>query len=120
MSVMVIGADHLGNIGKNLQSCGFDQINHVSCRNVGDKKKLNISSSTSLILVMIDFVNHGAAKCIKEQAKLHGIPMIFAKRSWISVAEELDKLEIAERDHMAVCKVIENVKSAHKAVPQSN
>ena len=94
MSVMVIGADHLGNIEKKLQSRGFDQIQHISCRNVGDQKKLNISSSTSLILVMIDFVNHGAARCIKEQGKIHGIPMIFAKRSWVSVAEQLDKLGI--------------------------
>jgi len=93
MSVMVIGADHLGNIEKNLQSWGFDQIRHISCRNVGDQKKLNISSSTSLIVVMIDFVNHGAARCIKEQAKIHGIPMVFAKRSWVSVAEQLDKIQ---------------------------
>lgn len=94
MSVMVIGADHLGHIEKNLQSLGFENIRHISCRNVGDKRKLNISSSTALIVVMIDFVNHGAAKCIKEQAKLHGVPMIFAKRSWISLVEQLKKLNI--------------------------
>ena len=95
MSVMVVGADHLGSIKKNLQAWGFDRIQHISCRNVGDQKKLNISASTSLIVVMIDFVNHSAARCIKEQAKLHGIPMIFAKRSWTSVAEQLGKLGIA-------------------------
>ena len=94
MAVMVVGADHLGSIEKNLQSWGFDRIRHISCRNVGDQKKLNISASTSLIVVMIDFVNHGAARYIKEQAKLHGIPMIFAKRSWTSVAEQLEKLRI--------------------------
>ena len=95
MSVMVVGADHLGSIKKNLQAWGFDRIQHISCRNVGDQKKLNISASTSLIVGMIDFVNHSAARCIKEQAKLHGIPMIFAKRSWTSVAEHLEKLRIA-------------------------
>ena len=95
MSVIVVGADRLGSIEKNLQAWGFDRIRHVSCRNVGDQKKLNISTSTSLIVVMIDFVNHGAARCIKEQAKLHGIPMIFAKRSWTSIAEKLEKLWIA-------------------------
>ena len=95
MSVIVVGADRLGSIEKNLQAWGFDRIRHVSCRNVGDQKKLNISTSTSLIVVMIDFVNHGAARCIKEQAKLHGIPMVFARRSWISVAEQLERLGIA-------------------------
>ena len=94
MSVMVVGADHLGSIEKNLQTCGFDRIRHISCRNAGDQKKLNISASTSLIVVMIDFANHGAARCVKEQAKLHGIPMVFAKRSWTSVAEQLEKLGI--------------------------
>lgn len=101
MSVIVIGADHLGNIEKNLQSLGFDRIRHISCRNGSDQKKLNISASTSLILVMIDFVNHGAARCIKEQAKIHGIPMIFAKRSWVSVAEQLDRLGIVEQGAVA-------------------
>ena len=100
MSVMVIGADHLGNIEKNLQYWGFDRIRHISCRNVGDQKKLNISSSTSLVVVMIDFVNHGAARCIKEQAKIHGVPMVFAKRSWVSVAEQLDKMGILSQGRM--------------------
>ncbi|MBP2667654.1 MAG: hypothetical protein H6Q76_2634 [Firmicutes bacterium] len=103
---MVIGADHLGNIEKNLQFLGFDRIRHISCRNGSGQKKLNISSSTSLILVMIDFVNHGAARCIKEQAKIHGIPMIFAKRSWVSVAEQLDKLGIEEQDRVRRKKMV--------------
>ncbi|MHC1759540.1 MAG: DUF2325 domain-containing protein [Negativicutes bacterium] len=94
MSVMVIVAVHLGHIEKNLKFWGFGRIRHISCRNVGDQKKLAISPSTSLIVVMIDFVNHGAARCIKEQAKTHGIPMVFAKRSWVSIAGQLDKLGI--------------------------
>ena len=93
MSVMVVGADHLGNIGKNLQFLGFDKIRHIPCRNVGDHKRLNISPSTSLIVVLIDFVNHGSAKSIKEQAKMQGIPMVFSKRSWVSLFEQLEKLD---------------------------
>ena len=95
MSVMVVGADHLGNIEKNLQTWGFNEIRHISCRNVGDHKRLSISPSTSLIVVLIDFVNHGAAKAIKEQAKTQGIPMVFAKRSWVSLYEQLEKLDMS-------------------------
>ena len=95
MSIMVVGADHLGHIEKNLQDMGFDAIQHVHCRTVGDQKKLNVSGSTDLIIVMVDFVNHSAAHCIKEHAKKRGIPMIFAKRSWSSLAEQLSKAGIA-------------------------
>ena len=39
MSVMLIGADHIGNIGKNLHIMGIDSIEHVTGRNVSDRKK---------------------------------------------------------------------------------
>lgn len=94
MAIMVVGADHLGHIGKNLQELGFTSIQHVPCRTVGDQKKLSVSNSIDLIIVMVDFVNHSAAHCIKEHAKKRGVPMVFARRSWSSLVAQLTKAGI--------------------------
>jgi hypothetical protein len=97
MSVMIVGADHLGSIVKNLHTCGFVEIEHISGRNVADRKKFTISQATSLVVVLIDYVNHVTAKNVKAQAKAQGVPMVFAKRSWCSVAEQLNKCGVMER-----------------------
>ncbi|MBP2650381.1 MAG: hypothetical protein H6Q74_1206 [Firmicutes bacterium] len=91
MSVMIVGADHLGNIKKNLQMYGMCDIDHMSGRMVSDRKKFSIPRSTSLVVVLTDFVNHGTAKNVKEQAKVQGVQTIFAKRSWCSLAKQLEK-----------------------------
>jgi len=91
MSVMIVGADHLGSIKKNLRLYGICDIEHVSGRMVGDRKKFSIPRSISLVVVLTDFINHGTAKNVKEQAKAQGVQTIFAKRSWCSVAEQLEK-----------------------------
>lgn len=89
MSVMIVGADHLGNIEKNLQYCGITEIEHVCGRNVADRKKFSIPQYISLVVVLIDYVNHVTAQNVKEQAKARGVPMVFAKRSWCSLEEQL-------------------------------
>lgn len=94
MSVMLIGADHLGNIKKHLQGYGLCDIAHVSGRAVSDRKKWAIPRSTSLVVVFTDFVNHGTARQVKEQAKQQGIQTVFAKRSWCSLAEQLARYQI--------------------------
>ena len=38
MSVMIFGADHLGNIAKNLRHYGIDTIEHLPGRNVGTRR----------------------------------------------------------------------------------
>ena len=76
MSVMIVGADHLGNIKKNLQMYGMCDIDHMSGRMVSDRKKFSIPRSTSLVVVLTDFVNHGTAKNVKEQAKVQGVQTI--------------------------------------------
>ena len=91
MSVMIVGADHLGNIARNQRAYGLDNIEHVSGRNAGDRKKFSIPKAISLVVVLIDYLNHPTASHVKEQAKSQGIPMIFAKRSWCSIAEQLQK-----------------------------
>lgn len=89
--LMIIGADHLGGIEKNLSHHGFTDIAHIRGRNVNDRKKINIPANTALIVVLTDYINHMTARCIKEQAKAQGVPMVFAKRSWCFLSRELSR-----------------------------
>jgi len=96
MSVMLIGADHLGNIGKKIQMMGFNSIDHVTGRNVNDRKKFKCPLSTALIVVFIDYINHATAKNIKVMAKSQGVPLIFANRSWSSLQDKLAEFSLRE------------------------
>lgn len=96
MSVMLVGADHLGAIEKNLQTMGINSIDHITGRNVSDRKKFKFPLSTALIVVFIDYINHTTAKNIKNLAKSQGVPLIFANRSWSSLQEKLVGFNLRE------------------------
>ena len=92
MSVMIVGADHLGNMLKYLEDYGIKEVEHICGRKTADRKRFEISRGTSLVVVLVDFVNHGTAKHIKEQAKSQGIRTIFAQRSWCSLQQQLERI----------------------------
>ncbi len=81
MNVIVIGADRLGSIEKNLANYGATRIAHVSGRAAIDQK-IDIPRTASLVVVLTDYINHGTAKRAKAAAKAQGVPAVFAKRSW--------------------------------------
>lgn len=89
MSVVIIGGDFLGSIEKNLQSLGVKELVHISGRKALDRNKVSLPKATTFILVLTDYVNHCTALNVKEMAKSRSIPVVFAKRSWSSVAEKL-------------------------------
>ena len=92
MSIMIVGADHLGNMRKNLEDYGIKEVEHICGRKTADRKRFEISRGTSLVVVLVDFVNHGTAKHIKEQAKSQGIRTDFAQRSWCSLQQQLERI----------------------------
>lgn len=94
MSILIVGADNLGSIPKNLAECGLTAISHITGRSTSDKKECLIGSNTALIIVLIDFVNHGVAGAIKKQAKKQGVPIVFAKRSWPAIREKINALGV--------------------------
>lgn len=96
MSVMLVGADHLGHIEKNLQLLGISNIEHISGRKVADRKKTKIPISIALIVVFIDYVNHITTNNIKQVAKAQGVPLVFANRSWSSLREKLADYDLRE------------------------
>lgn len=89
MSIVVIGADYLGIIEKNLYSLGVTKLTHIDGRRVSNQNKISIPKKTQFVLVLTDYVNHNTAKMVKEIAKAQDVPLVFAKRSWGAVEEKL-------------------------------
>lgn len=90
MSIVVVGADYLGSIEKNLHSLdGITEIVHITGRKASTKNKINLPKKTAFVLVMTDYVNHRTAETVKCMAKEQAIPLVFAKRSWRAVEEKL-------------------------------
>ncbi|MGD8190893.1 DUF2325 domain-containing protein [Brevibacillus ginsengisoli] len=85
-SLLIVGADHLGNITEKLTDYGFDDVQHITGRKTQSVKKA-ISEDTDLILVLTDYVNHNLSKVIKQKAKEQSLPICFAKRSWCSIQQ---------------------------------
>ncbi|EGO61881.1 DUF2325 domain-containing protein [Acetonema longum] len=90
MSVMIVGADHLGTLEKKLQDMGIPVAAHVTGRNANDQSRIRIPKATSLVVVMTDYLNHNTARYIKKSAKSQGVPLVFAKRSWSDLQQQLE------------------------------
>ncbi|MBP2657364.1 MAG: hypothetical protein H6Q69_396 [Firmicutes bacterium] len=97
MSVVVVGGDYLGGIEKKLYSLGVTELVHVTGRKALDQNKIRVPKATAYIVVLTDYVNHGTAKNVKCVAKARSIPLIFAKRSWRAVEEQLIAGNLIER-----------------------
>jgi hypothetical protein len=89
-SLLIVGADHLGNIEDKLSEIGFDEIQHITGRKCQTVKK-EIPENVDLILVLTDYVNHNLSKVIKQKAKEQSIRICFAKRSWCSIYQVLNE-----------------------------
>lgn len=88
MSLMIVGADHLGGIEDKLSAIGFHEVFHVTGRKVQAVKQ-EIPEKINLVLVLTDYINHNLAKVIKQKAKEQSLPICYAKRSWSSIYQAL-------------------------------
>lgn len=91
-SLLIVGADHLGEIQDKLTSVGFNEILHINGRK-GKMVKKEIPANISCILVLTDYVNHNLSTVIKKRAKSQSIPIYYAKRSWCSIYKVLKQME---------------------------
>lgn len=89
MSIVIIGADYLGSIEKNLYSMGVTVLTHIDGRKGSNQTKISIPKKTDMVLILTDYVNHNTAKVVKNMAKAQDIPLIYSKRSWSAVEEKL-------------------------------
>jgi hypothetical protein len=75
MSVVIVGADHLGSIEKNLYALGVKELIHITGRKRLTQNSVTIPEDTAFVLVMTDYVNHNTALSVKELAKMKEIPL---------------------------------------------
>ncbi|MFZ3589318.1 DUF2325 domain-containing protein [Bacillus sp. DJP31] len=92
ISLMVVGADHLGTITGKLLNTGFGEVLHIDGRKVNSVKK-GIPESIDMVFVLTDYVNHNLAKVIKQKAKEQSKPIYFVKRSWSSIYPVIQELK---------------------------
>ncbi|WP_142414693.1 DUF2325 domain-containing protein [Hathewaya massiliensis] len=88
MSVLVIGGDRIQTIRKKLSDYGFQNIDHVTGRKKNDKR-MDISENFDLVLVLTDFIGHTLSKSIKNKGKEKDVKVLFAKRSWTAIEEQV-------------------------------
>ena len=89
MSVVVVGADHLGHIEKKLYEHGISKLIHVSGRKKSDNKRVVLTNQISAVLIFTDYINHNLMDQVKSQARCLNIPVIFSKRSWSAIEPKL-------------------------------
>lgn len=91
-SLLVVGADHLGNITEKLMNSGFQEIIHLDGRKVNMVKR-EIPDNIDIVFVMTDYINHNLAKVIKQKAREQAKPIYFVKRSWSSIHKVIEQLQ---------------------------
>lgn len=80
MTVLLVGADQLGNIPHHLKRHGFREIVHWTGRATRTVNR-QLPTSVDLVLVFSDFINHQLMSSVKSQAKSKNIPVLYCKRS---------------------------------------
>jgi hypothetical protein len=93
MTVLIVGGDRISSIAKFLNQNGYDDIKHWDARRNGDTHRF-MPQSTRLVVILINFLNHGMAKKIKRDAEQLGVPVLFSKNS----ASELSRVFSVERN----------------------
>ncbi len=91
MSLMIIGADNLGNIKNNVKDIGFTDVRHLSGRDKGVFRNFQVPVGIDMILVLTDYIHHTAMKSVKREAKEKNIDIVYARRSWAAIYKKLDE-----------------------------
>lgn len=94
MSLLIVGADNLGNIEDKVKNIGFNDIMHLSGRNKSSFRGFNMPVDIDMVLVLTDYIHHSAMKKVKKEAKDKNIDIIYARRSWSSIYKKLERCKI--------------------------
>ncbi|WP_368487758.1 DUF2325 domain-containing protein [Clostridium sp. BJN0013] len=93
MNILIVGGDRLDNIKNKLDKCGINKVNHITGRKKGDKK-IEIPKNTDVVLVLTDFIGHNMTEIIKKQSKKNHTLIMFSKRSWVCIEENIKNIFI--------------------------
>lgn len=88
LTVLLVGADQLGNLPRELEKHGCKEIIHWSGRKKLTRKKV-IPACVDMVLVLHDYVNHGLMNNVREQAKNRRLPVFFSRRGTAGLEQAL-------------------------------
>ena len=88
MTVLLVGADRLGNIPKELEEYGCSEIIHWDGRKAQDKK---IPQKVDMVLMLHDFLNHNLMIRIKAEAKRRDLPIVYSRRGTADLKQALKR-----------------------------
>jgi len=80
MSALIVGGDRVGPYKAFLAEQGYVPVRHWSGRKQSECHR-QIPLDTRVIVVMVDQVNHGLARKIREGAEAMAVPIVFSRRS---------------------------------------
>lgn len=87
MAALIVGGDRVGTYKSFLAEKGFEPVRHWSGRKQSECHR-SIPIDTRVIVVLIDYVNHGLSRKIRQAAVEKEVPIVFSRRS----VGQLDKL----------------------------
>lgn len=91
MTVLIVGGDKVDSFTKALGHAGYVDYLHWSGRKAGDHHQ-PIPRDTSLIVLVVDQVNHSMAGKIKDLADARGLPIVYSPRSRARLGQQLEML----------------------------
>jgi hypothetical protein len=91
MTALVVGGDYIEALRRELLAHGLKRVDHWDGRSSRFTKR-TIPGSSSLVVILCDYVNHSVSNALKQQANKNGIPLVFCRRSTHELRRKLEGL----------------------------
>ena len=109
MKALIVGGDYVKPIKKIIAGKGVRRIEHWDGRKPSDLRK-TFPKDTRLVILLCDYLNHGLAKKVREDAERLGLQVIYCRRSLGQFCEKLDDFienggfSVTTEDDLACCR----------------
>lgn len=94
MSALIIGGDRVASYKDWLAARGYFPVRHWNGRKQSECHR-RIPADTTLVVVLVDQVNHGLAKKARREADGMKVPVLFSRRSVGQLDAALAALAVA-------------------------
>lgn len=91
MTALIVGGDYVKPIKKVIAGKGVRRIEHWDGRKPSDLRK-TFPKDTRLVVLLCDYLNHGLAKKVRDDAERLGLPVIYCRRSLGQFCRKLDEI----------------------------
>lgn len=96
MNVLVVGGDCIASLKRVLAELGLRHIEHWDGRKSGYQKR-TIPRRATVVVLLVDYVNHRLAGHVAEQATTMNVPIVYSRHSSKEVLRKLYELECLGR-----------------------